>query len=518
MVKRHLKEAGTPSIRYPLLRLFLLACAAVLVQGYHLGVDDGEIYIPAIKKVFNPRLYPFGSEFFLSHAHMSLFAPLVGDSARLLHLSVETAVLLWHVGCIFLILIAGWQLARTFFSSAHAHWGAVALLASVLPVPVAGTALVLSDNYLSARSFSAPFALLSIGFLLRGRTRLAFLWLVITALVHPQMAVYCAAFLALYWYFDRTSDQTPEFAGNTSSVAGVTQRSAWLLAVVPSAGLLHSFSFAPATGAYREVLYSRNYFFAYRWHWFEWIGAIAPLLMLAAVARWPPKAAAPSVAKASRALIVLGAFSIAVFLLFSASHRFDNFTRLQPMRSFHIVYLLMFLMLGGLLGEYVLRAKAWRWIVLFLPLAIGMFAVDRIQYSFSPHIEWPWQASSNPWLEAFAWARTNTPTDAVFALDPNYMAIRGEDTHGFRALADRSMIADAYKDSGAVTMFPRLLDDWQQQQQMLEGWHNFGPADFQRLAQISPATWVIVQHPQQDGLDCPYNNADVAVCHISPRP
>ena len=511
MVTGHLREAGTPSTRYPLLRLFLLACAAVLVQGYHLGVDDGEIYVPAIKKVFDHRLYPFGAEFFLSHAHMSLFAPLVGDSARLLHLSVETAILLWHVGCVFLILLAGWQLAQTFFSSARAHWGAVALLATVLPVPVAGTALVLSDNYLSARSFSAPFALLSIGFLLRGRLRLAFLWLVITALFHPQMAVYCAAFLALYWYFDRAA----KFPGEASPIAA--QRSAWLLASVPSAGLLHSFSLTPATGAYRDVLYSRHYFFAYRWHWYEWIGAIAPLLLLAAIARWPPRATSSAVVKTCRALIILGGFSTAVFLLFSASHRFDNFTRLQPMRSFHIVYLLMFLMLGGLLGEYVLRAKSWRWIALFLPLAIGMFAVDHSQYSFSPHIEWPWQTPSNPWLEAFAWARTNTPVDAVFALDPNYMGIRGEDTHGFRALADRSMIADAYKDSGAVTMFPGLLDDWRSQQQILKGWRGFGPADFERLSQISPATWVVVQHSLQAGLDCPYSNAEVAVCRIAIR-
>ena len=513
MVVRTLREAESRSIRYPLLRLFLLACAAVLVQGYHFGVDDGEIYIPAIKKVFNPRLYPFGAEFFESHAHLSLFSPLVGDSARLLHLSVEAAALLWHVGCIFLILIAGWQLAQTFFRSTRAHWGSVALLVALLPVPVAGTALVLSDNYLSARSFSAPFALLSIGFMLRGRLRMALLWLVVTALFHPQMAVYSGAFLGLYWCFDRGFSDT--LTGDTPRANEATQRSAFLLAAAPAAGLLHSFSLTPAAGAYRDVLYSRTYFFAYQWQWYEWIGAIAPLLLLALVAWRPPQAASAAMAKTSRVLIVLGVFSTVVFLIFSSSHRFDYFTRLQPMRMFHIVYLLMFVMLGGLLGEYVLQAKPWRWITLFLPLALGMFMLDRFQYSYSPHIELPWQAPSNPWLEAFAWARANTPVDAVFALDPDYMAIRGEDVHGFRALADRSMLADAYKDSGAVTMFPRLLGDWQQQQQMLQNWHSFEAADFQHLSQISPVTWVLVERPQQSGLDCPYSNAEVAVCRVS---
>jgi len=39
------------------------------------------------------------------------------------------------------------------------------------------------------------------------------------------------------------------------------------------------------------------------------------------------------------------------------------------------------------------------------------------------------------------------------------MNSQGEDEHGFRALAERSMLADRVKDSGAVTMFPRLADD-----------------------------------------------------------
>jgi hypothetical protein len=222
--------------------------------------------------------------------------------------------------------------------------------------------------------------------------------------------------------------------------------------------------------------------------------------------------------KTSRVLVILGVFSTGVFLVFSSSHRFDNFTRLQPMRLFHIVYLLMFVMLGGLLGEYVLQSRPWRWIVLFVPLALGMFALDRSAYPHSPHLEWPGVASSNPWLEAFAWARANTPEEAVFALDPHNMAIRGEDIHGFRALAGRSMLADAYKDSGAVTMFPRLLGDWEQQQQMLRGWRTFGPTDFERLARISPATWVVVLRSQRAELECPYSNFEVAVCRIAARP
>ena len=70
-------------------RLGAIAALAVGVHGYHLGVDDSAIYVPAIKRVADPSLYPFGAEFFLSHARFSIFAGLVGGSARLGHLPID---------------------------------------------------------------------------------------------------------------------------------------------------------------------------------------------------------------------------------------------------------------------------------------------------------------------------------------------------------------------------------------------------------------------------------------------
>ena len=55
-------------------------------------------------------------------------------------------------------------------------------------------------------------------------------------------------------------------------------------------------------------------------------------------------------------------------------------------------------------------------------------------------------------MQAFFWVRNNTPVDTVFALDPAHMKIPGEDSNGFRAISQRSMLADSVKDSGAVTM------------------------------------------------------------------
>jgi len=54
--------------RKEFLLLLLITLGALLVHGYHPGAEDAEIYLPGIKKNLNPALYPFGAEFFLSHA------------------------------------------------------------------------------------------------------------------------------------------------------------------------------------------------------------------------------------------------------------------------------------------------------------------------------------------------------------------------------------------------------------------------------------------------------------------
>ena len=174
----------------PLPGLGAITGLAVLVQGYHLGVDDAAIYVPAIKRVADPGLYPFGAQFFLSHAHLSIFSDLVGGSARLSHLPIDLVIFAWHIGSIFLLLAAAWQLLGSCFEGSYARWSGVAVLAATLSVPVAGTALAIMDPYLTARSLSTPATLFTVACYLSGRLLRAAAWLALTAAVHPQMAVY----------------------------------------------------------------------------------------------------------------------------------------------------------------------------------------------------------------------------------------------------------------------------------------------------------------------------------------
>lgn len=483
--------------------LLLLTFLAVLVHGYHLGTDDAAIYIPAIKKAFDPKLYPFGSEFFMEHGRLSIFSPLVAISAHLFHLPIDVAIFLWYVFGIFLLLVAGWRIVSICFSSTYARWAAVALLAALLTVPIAGTALVIADPYLTARSLSTPTTIFAVDSFMRGQRTAAFLWIVLTALVHPQMAVFAIGFLVfLYW----TSHAAPEANRNRSfSIAAA--------GVLPSRWP-QGFTFEPAQGTYRDVLYSRTFFFAALWHWYEWIGVVLPLSILYTLTRIKPRATLPAFQQICRALVPFGILSTLAFLLVNSTRYLMNFVRLQPMRSFHLLYVLFYLLVGGLFGEYVLKDRLWRWLVLFVSLAIGMFAVNRVSFANSRPVEWPTGGSKNPWVSAFRWIRNNTPEDAVFALNPHYMTIAGEDQHGFRAIAERSMLADADKDSGAVSLFPQLTADWENQQRALAGFGHFGAGDFKRLAHTYPVTWVVVQLPAPGGLLCPYHNAAVAVCRV----
>lgn len=100
-----------PNTRLPILRLAGLTVVAFFLHGYHLGVEDAEIYLPAVKKIVYPSLYPYATEFFLSHGHLSLFSPLLAGTAILTHLSVDWTILAWYVATLFGMLLSGWLVA-----------------------------------------------------------------------------------------------------------------------------------------------------------------------------------------------------------------------------------------------------------------------------------------------------------------------------------------------------------------------------------------------------------------------
>lgn len=115
--------------------LVLLTAASLVVHGYHPTAEDAAVYVPAIKSILNPSLYPFGREFFTAQAGMSLLPNLVAASVRFSHLSVDWAMLFWHTLSIFLLLLACLQLSRILFTEERAQWAGVTLLAALFEAP-----------------------------------------------------------------------------------------------------------------------------------------------------------------------------------------------------------------------------------------------------------------------------------------------------------------------------------------------------------------------------------------------
>jgi hypothetical protein len=499
-VARKARGIVAAALRNPILRLTLLTLLAVLTLGYHLGVDDAEIYVPAIKRAADPSLYPYDSQFFMAHAHLSWFSNLVGDSAQLTRLPVNLVIFVWYVFGIFLLLFASWRLLCACFATERARWSGVVLVMCLLSVPVAGTALVIMDPYMTARSLSTPATILAIAYYVSNRPKSALLWLLLTALIHPQMAVYGAVFLGCMAVARRLRESTPPIP-----VFGLL----WLT------GFPFLFEFQPARGAAREALFSRTYFFVSNWTWYEWVGIAAPLALLWWFSSVRPRGTTPAFGPLARTLVLFGLLFAAAGVLLAIPVRLENYTRLQPMRAFHLVYVVFFVLVGGLIGEYALKSSAWRWLCLFVPLVVSMWLLQQSEFPSSSHIEWPGAGYRENWTSAFLWVRDHTPKDALFALDPNYMLRHGEDEHGFRAIAERSAMADNIKDSGAVSLFPQLAEDWKQQVEAQSGWEHFQRSDFDGLAKHYHVNWIVTRRPGPAGLTCPYTNQELAVCQVN---
>jgi len=282
------------------------------------------------------------------------------------------------------------------------------------------------------------------------------------------------------------------------------------------------FHFAPAMGPYREALYSRDYFFLSSWTWYHWLGMLAPLAILAWFWRGQLRGVKPAFGRLSFVMIPFGLLAIAAGLVITSTRELDMFARLQPLRCFHLITIVFVVLLGGVIGEYWARGRNWVLLAIPVPLAAGMFIVSRCTYPNSAQIELPAETSSNSWVNTLLWVRHNTPTEAVFAVDSRYFSENNSDLHGFRAVAERSALADYVKDGGAAAMFPALAPKWKQMSDATEGLNHFTVDDFSRLERKYPVvSWTVVHGPAPQGLSCPYEQGGYSVCQLpkaSPAP
>jgi len=495
------RQIGTarPLPRFLLITVFTLLGFAVM--GYHPGLEDDAIYLAAIKAQLHPSLFPHSAEFFRLQTEATLMCPWIATFVRVTSIPLVWAEFLWQLISLFVILWACHGIARHCFPKARAQWAGVAMVAAMLTLPASGTALTLADQYLQPRNLATACILLAIERLLAGRRWQPAVLLALAFLFHPLMAVMGISFCI---FLSLTgSCATAVALGSPQPSAAASLPLGWVL--------------KGASPSWREALATRRYYFLYQWRWYEWLGCLAPIFLFWLLAKVARRHGRTQLARFAGAVFAYGIFHQALAMILLAIPALVRVTPLQPMRYLHLVYVFLALMAGCLAGEFLLKASAWRWALYLLAINIGMFASQRIEFAASPHLELPGRQSANPWLQAFDWIRTNTPEDAYFALDPYYLSAPGEDFHGFRALAERSQLADPVKDGAVVTQVPALAPEWQQQVAALRNWPSFQLADFDRLREQFGVSWVLVSYPQPTGLACRWHNGVLSVCRIPGR-
>jgi hypothetical protein len=502
---------GTRSRLKTALTLLAFTVLAVMIHGYHYGIEDEAIYLPAIKKIIDPSLYPRSSEFFMGQARGTALPWIVAGIARITHGSLPWIVLLMHFVSIYVFLLGCWMIAVRSFPLARQVWAAVAMITALLTLPVAGSNIYLADQHLHPRTLACALILIATALTLDRRRFACSAACVSAALIHPLMALYGIAFVIVLWLpLERWKvwGSAPSGGPKLRSVSAI---SFVMLLMVAIPFIAHP------TAAWREALATREYYTLRNWEWYEWLGVIAPMFIVWWLGRVAERSRLGALAVLLRRVNVYAAIMLVVTLAIALPRAADFLWPLQPARYLHTVYVLMIMSAAGLLAHNRVLAVAAATVVLAVVMCVVQFA-EFGPLSGTSHIDFPSRANKNAWVEAFLWARDHTSKDAYFALDPEYM--RYSDNYGFRALAERGQVADISKDAGVVTVSPQLADEWKREVDALRGFDRFTAADFARLRRDFGVDWVIVRDASfpPAGLECPFQmpshlSVGAAVCH-----
>jgi len=497
------------------LPVLLLTGLGFLVMGYHPGAEDDAVYLSAVKADLNPALFPHDADFFRLQMRTSTFDNWMAGFVHLSGMPVAWAELSWQLLSIFLIVWGCWSIVCHLFEDTAARWAGVAMVTAMFTLPVAGTALFIVDYHLHPRSLATALILFAISRILAGKRWQAVPLAAVAFVLHPLMGALgisfcCVLTLTLSDALRYQARALWERFGWASPSEEPTPAE-----VTPLAALIpFGWMMAPPTQTWLEAIRSRHWFRLYEWTWYEWLGALGPMLVFGLVAHIARKRGEVLLYRFATAILIYSVFQQAFAMIVLGPSSLIGLSALEPMRYLHLVYVFLALVLGAYLGRYLLKAHVWRWAAFLLLANCGMFLAQRESFAGTAHLEFPSLPSSNPWLQAFDWIKHNTPEDAYFALDPKYMAAGGEDYHSFRALAERSMLSDGIKDTSVVTKVPELGPVWHEQQMAMAGWSRFQLEDFERLKKQFGVGWAVVAYPQPAGLDCRWHNAAVAVCRI----
>jgi hypothetical protein len=369
---------------FEILGILFFTVLGFVVMGYHPGLEDDEVYLTAIKADLRPSLYPYNANFFRLQVQATVFDKWMACFVRWTGMPVAWAELLWQLISLFLILWAVKKIADRLFAEDCARWGGVALVAAMFTLPASGTALYLVDQHLHPRNLATGLILLAVSRILKEKRWQAALLLLVAFLMHPLMAAMGISFCIFLAMALQDSVHARLYAWRNSAAAFVFVPLGWV--------------FEPANPGWRKALDTRTYYYLFKWTWYEWLGALAPLFLFWLLWRVARKRGENLLARFAVAVFAYGAFQQVIAVAMLCSPALVRLTPLQPMRYLHLVYFLLMLTAGCLLGKYALKRSIWRWAA-FLLVANGcMFAWQMVEFNGSQHLELPGRPPANEWL------------------------------------------------------------------------------------------------------------------------
>jgi len=203
-----------------------------------------------------------------------------------------------------------------------------------------------------------------------------------------------------------------------------------------------------------------------------------------------------ALARFAMAVVIYCVFQQAVAMVILLPQAPAGLSALEPMRYLHLVYIFIALIGGCLLGKYLLKA------------AFGAGCLSRSHQwgnvcDAAAGVQQQ-RASGTAWTDLgqsmAAGLRVDspdTPTTPILLLT-RVSGRTGEDYHSFRAMAERSQLADNIKD----TQWQRWFRSWgsvETASRSPEGLDHFQLADFERLKAEFGVDWVLVSFPQRWG-------------------
>jgi hypothetical protein len=354
------------------LLILLFTVLGFLVMGYHPGMEDDGVYLTAVKADLNPALFPHNADFFRLQLQATLFDSWMAHFVQWTGISLAWAELFWQFASLFVILWATARIAGKLFAESQAKWAAVAMVAAMFTLPVAGTALNIADQHLHPRNLATALILVAVSRILEDKRWQAVPLLMLAFVLHPIMAAMGISFCVF------------EALSLTQQAARFQWRFAesTLASAVPLSWILE-----PVSPAWRQALNTKSYYFLFRWTWYEWLGALAPLFLFWVLGRVALRHGQTRLSRFALAVVAYGVFQQIVAMAILTPNSLERLTPLQPMRYLQLVYIFMALVAGGLLGRFLLKGRAWRWVVYLLVFNGSMFLVTMARTLSFP--QWP---------------------------------------------------------------------------------------------------------------------------------